>query len=153
MFQNKWVISLKNLKFSFRFARIGLPHCKLILDFKLHHANDAPSKISAEDYCVDDTVDNRQVMRVCTSDFDVCKTTKCIHKCCPDGHSFANGSFCKPTHSKGVDLNFSKFIDKNGKLTENYPIIYYVVFVLITLLRQLVFGAARRPINNFQMIS
>ncbi|CAG9767913.1 unnamed protein product [Ceutorhynchus assimilis] len=101
--------------FSFRFLRIGLPHCKMIIDYKLNFGSNSllHPNLPADDYCLDNTEDNREVIRVCTDDFRLCESTKCIHKCCPDGQSFVNGSVCKPTYVYGVNLSFSENIDQN----------------------------------------
>ncbi|ENN72871.1 hypothetical protein YQE_10441, partial [Dendroctonus ponderosae] len=96
-----------------RYVRIGLPDCKIIQDIKSHTSTSNLGNISVEDYCTDRTEDGTELVRICTSDFQICKFAQCVHKCCPDGFSFVNGSHCHPTFIHGLDLNFSESIQRN----------------------------------------
>lgn len=98
-----------------RYVRIGLPDCKIIQDITSHTSTSNLGNISVEDYCTDRTEDGTELVRICTSDFEICKFAQCVHKCCPDGFSFVNGSHCQPTFIHGLDLNFSNSIHPNGK--------------------------------------
>lgn len=118
----------RNSNFNATFLKVGLPKCQIIYDYKFEKVDDISiddndyfvskwgEKINKENYCIDETVNSNFVVRVCKH-FDVCENVLCLHKCCPDGQSFVNGSNCKDTFIHGMDLNrFSNFIpDINGK--------------------------------------
>ncbi|KAF7274766.1 hypothetical protein GWI33_012561, partial [Rhynchophorus ferrugineus] len=104
---------------SSRFVRIGLPNCKIIVDSNGVSEKDL-SELNAESYCLDRTENHSEIFRECRNDFEVCDTMRCIRKCCPDGHSFVNGSHCEATFVHGLDLNFSEFIDQ----TDEFAIIH-----------------------------
>nr|CAH7749254.1 unnamed protein product [Callosobruchus chinensis] len=87
---------------------IGLSHCSVIKDYQVLSMTDGLTvmndthvrldqfsrviqKISA---CLDETTRGGFIVRIC-EDIDICDKTKCIHKCCPDGQSFVNGSRCR----------------------------------------------------------
>lgn len=86
--------------------KVGLPHCAIINDY-VFSSNELYFKklqVIQSDYCVDNTTENQLILRACES-IDICKTTRCIHKCCADGKSFVNGSHCEDTMEKGFKLN------------------------------------------------
>ncbi|ERL95382.1 hypothetical protein D910_12646 [Dendroctonus ponderosae] len=89
-------------------------------DIKSHTSTSNLGNISVEDYCTDRTEDGTELVRICTSDFQICKFAQCVHKCCPDGFSFVNGSHCHPTFIHGLDLNFSESIQRNVLANERF---------------------------------
>ncbi|VEN57000.1 unnamed protein product [Callosobruchus maculatus] len=54
--------------------------------------------------CLDETTRGGFIVRICEN-IEICEKTKCVHKCCPDGQSFVNGSRCKSTWIHGIDLH------------------------------------------------
>ncbi|XP_045470220.1 probable G-protein coupled receptor Mth-like 3 isoform X2 [Harmonia axyridis] len=103
------------------FVRVGLPECEIISD-KIFESMQAvqvngkelllkeEKKTLKEGYCMDSTLDGKLVVRMCEEDTSICSQIRCISKCCPDGQSFINGSFCRDTYTHGVDLHFTKAI-------------------------------------------
>ncbi|KAK9869401.1 hypothetical protein WA026_003155 [Henosepilachna vigintioctopunctata] len=105
------------------FIKIGLPHCKIISDHIFDSIDEVKidnvgiefkntsRRVSNEKYCVDSTLSGKFVTRICEDDIQICKNITCIHKCCPDGKSFINGSNCLDTFKHGLDLKFSSKIE------------------------------------------
>ncbi|KAJ8915634.1 hypothetical protein NQ315_003418 [Exocentrus adspersus] len=114
-------LTISSNGFNATFLRIGLPDCRIIYDYELKNLEDVQRddntsikirgrKYSNEKYCVDETVSSNYVVRVCET-FDICESVLCLHKCCPDGQSFVNGSHCRDTFVYGMDLDrFSNFV-------------------------------------------
>lgn len=95
--------------FNASLIKVGLPQCNIIKDH-LHstYRNENRQNFNS---CLDKTVSGEYVERICET-VDICKSTRCIHKCCPDGKSFVNGSNCKNTFGEGLYLgHFSKNIE------------------------------------------
>ncbi|CAG9814500.1 unnamed protein product [Phaedon cochleariae] len=88
-------------------VRVGLPQCKLIVDYEL----DDRGFWSGSDFCVDRNVEGGFVRRECREDTEICGGIRCVRKCCADGQSFVNGSNCVDTFTNGLDLTFSTSID------------------------------------------
>ncbi|XP_045467311.1 probable G-protein coupled receptor Mth-like 3 isoform X2 [Harmonia axyridis] len=106
------------------FILVGLPQCEVIVDFfvsdlkevawptRILHVKGESRSFDGKKFCVDDTVSgSRYVVRICES-LDVCDRIRCIHKCCPDGQSFVNGSKCVDTFRYGIDLHSSANIEE-----------------------------------------
>ncbi|XP_045470215.1 probable G-protein coupled receptor Mth-like 6 isoform X2 [Harmonia axyridis] len=103
------------------FVQVGLPECEIISD-QIFESMEAVQLIGKElllkednttledGYCLDSTLDGKLVVRICEADTSICSQIRCISKCCPDGQSFINGSFCRDTFTHGVDLHFTKAI-------------------------------------------
>lgn len=114
------------------FVRVGLPKCEIISDH-IYESMQAvkmngrelllleEKKTLKEGYCVDSTLDGKLVVRICEEDTSICSQIRCISKCCPDGQSFINGSFCRDTYTHGVDLHFTKAIlEPDGEYFGNW---------------------------------
>lgn len=109
------------------YIKVGLPHCRILVDYHLQsekhyyrieldtlHIDAEDIKYHQDKYCIDLNEDNLLMARGCHEDSDICKETKCLHKCCPDGQSFVNGQNCKNTYTYGMNLSFSERI-RNSK--------------------------------------
>jgi hypothetical protein len=128
------VKSTKKLDTFFRekFVRVGLPACRIIEDVRVNTIkrwNESlqlvQNKVFDEGlYCVDKDQDNLFVARACRDNYDICERIRCVHKCCPDGQSFINGSKCYDTFVHGLDLSsFAGNVDNiNGTF---YLLIFY----------------------------
>lgn len=97
------------------FVRVGLPECEIISDKILESTQDVKmngkdlvllkeKRILEENYCIDSTLDEKLVVRICEKDFQICSRLRCIRKCCPDGKSFFDQSVCVDTFKFGVNL-------------------------------------------------
>nr|XP_023024462.1 G-protein coupled receptor Mth2-like isoform X1 [Leptinotarsa decemlineata] len=86
-----------------RVVKVGLPHCKLIVD------NPDPVDPDA-DYCLDEDSQGKLIRRECRKDRNICEKQRCVKKCCPDGKSFVGGDHCLDTYSNGVNMSFSTVI-------------------------------------------
>lgn len=110
--------------FNETFVKIGLPHCKIIKDIRLESSRsiDNVSKYnkmySEGNFCVDKDINDRFIIRQCTTDYNICNFMKCVHKCCPDGQSFINGAKCYDTYTHG--LNFTTFANNMDNIDGNY---------------------------------
>ncbi|KAJ8978579.1 hypothetical protein NQ317_015996 [Molorchus minor] len=69
------------------------------------------TSMAVEDYpkCCDHERAFCKRRRVCKT-YDFCDSVLCVHKCCPDGQSFVNGSHCKDTFEYGIDLQNLRMI-------------------------------------------
>lgn len=103
-----------------KFIKVGLPDCKVIVDYNLavveHRLElgalflDKPrrKRFGDGDFCLDKDQNDDLIARAChKDDLKVCENVKCLHKCCPDGQSFVNGQKCTNTYVHGMDLSFS----------------------------------------------
>lgn len=89
------------------FVKIGLPHCKLIVDESIQEIS-PDLNLNDNNYCIDQDQNGDLVKRNCKKDLKgVCDQIRCVKKCCPDGKSYINGPHCKDTHIYGLDLTFS----------------------------------------------
>ncbi|CAG9833810.1 unnamed protein product [Diabrotica balteata] len=124
---------LTNKTNSFRreILKIGL-QCEIILDMIINFKTDViynktltvlktGETYLENQFCLDNTVDGKDVVRLCKS-WRYCKRVKCVRKCCPDGQSFVNGSFCRDTFVHGVE--FQKYKDFFGELKDDVAIIH-----------------------------
>ncbi|CAH0556880.1 unnamed protein product [Brassicogethes aeneus] len=113
-----------------KYIKIGLPQCHFIVDHKINstedykieedgiHLKQNNSRFRTKNYCVEETTDNKFMVRVCQEKDDICKSTRCIRKCCPDGQSFVGGNSCMDTYDKGVDLAHNpNIMDPTGNFT------------------------------------
>lgn len=114
--------SNKSSKYAFRFVKVGLPHCFLIEDYIFDDLtqlsrNKTQMQMREGEYCHDTVLNEEKfVLRVCRNNTEVCEKIKCIHKCCPDGQSFINGSFCMDTYVYGINFNFTDAVSEpDGK--------------------------------------
>lgn len=128
----------KESSFNATFLQVGLPKCQIIYDYKFENMDEIKiedsnvfvsiggEKYPRGEYCVDETMNRIFVVRVCEQ-FDICDSVLCLHKCCPDGQSFVNGSHCKDTFVYGLDLyRFSNLLsDIYGKCDTVLPLIYF----------------------------
>lgn len=104
-------IKIENRKPAFiegSFVKVGLPHCKIIIDFKSKDYND---RNNTYDYCIDEDQNSEYIRRECRPTNEICRTIRCIKKCCPDGQSFQDKAICYDTHTRGLRLNFSTNIE------------------------------------------
>lgn len=117
-----WNVS-KNIVPPNSFIFVGLPSCEIIQDIfisnlgglnqsviDLRFKNDDRTFDEGK-FCVDSTVSGSFVARLCEN-YDICKSIRCVRKCCQDGQSFVNGSKCKDTFKYGVNLDVSKKIEE-----------------------------------------
>ncbi|XP_018579861.1 probable G-protein coupled receptor Mth-like 6 isoform X2 [Anoplophora glabripennis] len=99
------------------FVKVGLPDCKVIVDFHLNeeNASDLYARIvdirRHSEYCVDENENGTFTMRECRMDTDICDRIRCVKKCCPDGQSFINGPHCRDTYTNGLNLRSSSVVD------------------------------------------
>ncbi|KAJ8927552.1 hypothetical protein NQ314_019966 [Rhamnusium bicolor] len=97
------------------FVKVGLPSCKLIVDYDISETINLYSGIidvrRNSDYCIDENEKGAYTMRECQENIEVCDYKKCIKKCCPDGKSFVNGANCVDTYTTGLNLTFSTLIE------------------------------------------
>lgn len=111
--------------FNVTFLIVGLLSCEIIYDYNFENMDGIQLEddgifisnfnehIRRDKYCIDETVKGSYVARVC-KDYDICDRVLCLHKCCPDGQSFVDGSHCKDTYKYGMELSrFSSFIPNN----------------------------------------
>lgn len=119
--------------------KIGLPHCKVILDTKLENL-DAVEKyfedVRDENFCLDKNSQGGYIVRRCEDDLKVCEERRCIKKCCPDGQSFYNGGFCKDTFVHGLKLEEQYYSDFIEDVTDEYELIYGTKCPQVSLLRK-----------------
>nr|CAI5840483.1 unnamed protein product [Callosobruchus analis] len=99
---------------------VGLSHCSVIKDYKVSSMTDGLAVINDTHLrldqfsrviemsraCLDEMTCDGFIVRIC-EDIEICKTTKCIHKCCPNGQSFVNGSSVR-----GIFMIFGKMFSK-----------------------------------------
>jgi hypothetical protein len=106
------------------FVRVGLPQCKVIVDYRLTPGSydldqgklsigDGSIRFQDDQFCVDKDQDDRLMARGCHEDLSVCYKTRCVRKCCPDGQSFVDGQNCKDTYVHGLNLSFSDRINNS----------------------------------------
>lgn len=88
------------------FVRVGLPHCKLIIDKK----EDSPE--GSHEFCIDRDESGDLIRRECRETTEDCDNVRCVKKCCPDGQSFVNGATCTNTYVHGLNLSFSKNVEE-----------------------------------------
>lgn len=118
--------------FNGSYVRIGLPYCRIIRDFKLESAGNGDNgafdvgeynKMYGEgNFCVDKDISDTFIIRECTTEYNICSFMKCIHKCCPDGQSFINGSKCYDTYIYG--LNFSTLSTDMDDINGNFSLFF-----------------------------
>jgi hypothetical protein len=126
------VKSTKKLDTFFRekFVRVGLPACRIIEDVRVNTIkrwNESlqlvQNKVFDEGlYCVDKDQDNLFVARACRDNYDICERIRCVHKCCPDGQSFINGSKCYDTFVHGLDL--SSFAGNVDNINASFVVVH-----------------------------
>lgn len=104
---------------------VGLRHCQVIIDhtydfFNFTEPNFNKTHIFIEDrtipkdkYCIENTSTGGTVVRVCDG-MKICEDVRCLSKCCPDGQSFVNGSFCTDTFVHGFDIRNLTYIENNN---------------------------------------
>lgn len=126
------------------YVKIGLPHCYLIRDYILNDETDAIDNdddfnLEYGQYCKERIIDDgRTILRACSNSTKDCKRMKCIHKCCPDGQSFINGSFCKDTYVYGINFNFTDAVyEPDGKRVKLYSTIIFKITIGILKLAQI----------------
>ncbi|CAH1998808.1 unnamed protein product [Acanthoscelides obtectus] len=117
------------------FSPIGLFHCLVIMDYKISSTsnafneinrthmlvNDLSRVVSKDSMCFDKETSGEYIIRIC-EDLKICEAMRCIHKCCPDGHSFVNGSKCEKTWIHGINLElFSGAVED---FQDNFAIIH-----------------------------
>lgn len=104
--------------FQARFIRVGLVRCNFIVDY--NYFKEVPDKGSRfwsdknlqGGYCIDRDESGWFVIRVCESDYGVCGNLRCVRKCCQDGQSFINGTFCRDTYVHGLDMGkFGDYVE------------------------------------------
>lgn len=102
-------------------VKIGLRHCEVITDLTFKSYGEAWSyayKFKQGDYCFDTDLFNNFVVRECKG-LHICEKKRCFRKCCPDGQSYVQGSYCRDTYVHGLKLNgtsYSEYInDIDGK--------------------------------------
>lgn len=106
------------------FIKVGLPHCNLIVDYKLIPGKyrmelgnlyiEETRKFQEGRFCVDKDENNFLIARGCYDDLGPCyEGIKCIHKCCPDGQSFVNGQKCVNTYEHGLNLSFTDRVNNS----------------------------------------
>lgn len=110
-----------------KYVKVGLAHCRVIEDFEaadlgklLLTTSDTGTENSTTmnwnekaSFCIDETEKRTYIKRICKDDLEICETTKCLRKCCPDGQSFINGSRCYDTYTHGIDLSRLKHLVQN----------------------------------------
>lgn len=103
------------------FIKVGLPHCKVIVDSELDGFADfdyglVNDRANPSSFCIDENEKGLLVMRECRDNLDACKDVRCVKKCCPDGQSFINRSVCYDTYTHGLNLSsFSSVENPEGK--------------------------------------
>ncbi|XP_028136498.2 G-protein coupled receptor Mth isoform X1 [Diabrotica virgifera virgifera] len=124
-------IANKNNTFTREILKIGL-QCEIVIDMIINFRTDViynktltvfktGETYLENQFCLDNTIDGRDIVRLCKS-WRYCKKVKCVRKCCPDGQSFVNGSFCRDTFVHGVE--FQKYKDFFGELKDDIGIIH-----------------------------
>lgn len=116
-----------------RFVKVGLPKCKVIVDYELNEATDKYRQLkrshSSGSYCIDRNEKGSFVYRECKEDIEVCEDIRCIKKCCPDGQSFINRSQCFDTYVHGLNLSTFSNVDRTeGMFT--YINAYFILEIL-----------------------
>ncbi|KAJ8958952.1 hypothetical protein NQ318_019723, partial [Aromia moschata] len=99
------------------FINVGLPDCKVIVDYELNGTGDFEYDLVNEtnsfggnqndsgSYCIDETETGSFVKRKCEDSLEICRDKKCVKKCCPDGQSFINRAKCYDTYVHGLNLS------------------------------------------------
>lgn len=106
--------SLNHSYISQDFLQIGLPNCKVIVDYELNEnsIHKRNNKISINSYCIDKSHTDSYVLRECKDSVEICEEIRCFKKCCPDGQSFINGPNCYDTYKYGLNLSrWQNFIE------------------------------------------
>ncbi|KAJ3654382.1 hypothetical protein Zmor_013573 [Zophobas morio] len=105
------------------FVKVGLPQCRLIVDYKLTTGYrmelgnlyiEGAGTFREGNFCIDKDEGSSLIARGCHEDLSVCYDgVRCIHKCCPDGQSFVGGQKCVNTYEHGVDLSFTDRVNNS----------------------------------------
>ncbi|KAL1490637.1 hypothetical protein ABEB36_013298 [Hypothenemus hampei] len=110
-----------------QFIKIGLPHCKLIIDHTFSNLSDAvkwTQELDLGTFCLDSEVAGQYVVRKCQENLNVCQSKTCVKKCCPDGQSFVGGGICRDTYHHGLRMDSPMYSRNFENISDDYELIY-----------------------------